>query len=177
MNVGRILATGTAPGSAARYGIPGAGRPPRPAAPIGERQFPCRYSFRLRHAGAALPAACNSWRPGHADGLGSLRHAHRDRQPGGDRAGRSRNRRRTAPPDRPSRPHLGSTPHETPRKAAVTDERSDCPGRFGVYRIPDDVPAIPRVAAQSADVVTERYDIRNLLLAFRLTPPESIGNQ
>ena len=72
-------------------------------------------------------------------------------------------------------PHLATRP--VPRKAAVTDERSDCPGRFGVYRIPDDVPAIPRVAAQSADVVTERYDIRNLLLAFRLTPPEIIGNQ
>jgi hypothetical protein len=60
---------------------------------------PVRRGIGLRHAGAALLAACDSWRPGHADGLGSLRHAHRDRQPGGNRAGRSHVGRRAAPPD------------------------------------------------------------------------------
>ena len=90
-----------APGSAAGRGIPRSRRPARPAAPNGERQFSCGYGFRIRHAGAALVATRDPWQPGHADGLGSIGNAYRDRQPGWDRAGRSRNRRRTAPPDRP----------------------------------------------------------------------------
>ena len=115
-----------APARAAGCGIPRSRRPTRPAAPNRRTPISCRYGFRVRPAGAALLAARDPWQPGHADGLGSLRHARRDRQPGWDRAGRSRDRRRAAPPDRPSRTHLGCSgrSNRAPRRL---DER----GRHG----------------------------------------------
>ena len=69
-------------------------RTENPNFPVGTASV---YDLRERRC----MAAHDPWRPGHADGLGPLRHARRDRQPGWDRAGRSRDRRRAAPPDRP----------------------------------------------------------------------------
>ena len=70
--------------------------------------------------------------------------------------------------------------HTLPRDAFLEKLRSltnvrivpDASASSG-YR--DDVLAISRVGPQAADLVTERRDVGNLLLAFRLPPPESIG--